>query len=372
MSEELESTQPSHPADLGATSIPPELKEDDTQPIRAKKKEEAPEETVETAVIAKKSQAKPARWKSILISALGFILLVGLGAYSGIQAGIGVREDVALANQTQQLAEQFVLAEQDIQAGRYENARQRLEFIINADPNFPGAKEKLTEVLVLSTIPTPTIAPTITATPDFSGVESAYARAQDLIRAQDWVNALAALDTLRKMDANYKTAQVDGMYYFALRNRGHDLITKEGNLEGGIYYLTLAERFGPLDNTARGLREGARAYMIGASFWELDWEQAAFYFETVAAGWPSMFDGTMTAGQRYYTASVRFADELYAALDYCAAYDQYQKAAAIGQLDGTAAANSANAFNQCYPPTAEVIIEATPTSEVIVEATPTP
>ncbi len=48
------------------------------------------------------------------------------------------------------------------------------------------------------------------------------------------------------------------MYYFALRNYGHDLITKQGNLEGGIYYLTLAERFGPLDNTAIGLREGAR------------------------------------------------------------------------------------------------------------------
>ncbi|HMZ08205.1 MAG TPA: hypothetical protein PK078_11350 [Anaerolineales bacterium] len=366
MSEELESTQPSQPADPSTTLPLPDLKEDDTQPIRAKKKEETPEETAETAVVAKKSPAKPARWKSILIGVLGFVILVGFGTYSGIQAGIGVREDTALASQTQQLAEQFALADLDIQAGRYENARQRLEFIIGVDPNFPGAKDKLTEVLVLSTIPTPTIAPTITATPDFSGVESAYARAQELIRAQDWTGALTALDTLRKMDANYKTAQIDGMYYFALRNKGYDLIIKEGNLEGGIYYLTLAERFGPLDNNARGIRDGARAYMTGASFWELDWEQAASYFEQVAAGWPSLWDGTMTAAQRYYTASVRFADELYTAQDFCAAYDQYQKATAMGQLDGTAAANSANAFNQCYPPTPEIIVENTP------EITPTP
>ncbi|MBL8063064.1 MAG: hypothetical protein JNK32_08610, partial [Anaerolineales bacterium] len=323
MSEELESTQPSQPADPGPTLPLPELKEDDTQPIRRPQKEEV----VEKAEIAQKPTGKPAKWKSTLIGILGFILLVGLGAYSGIQGGIGVREEVALSNQTQQLAEQFALAQLDIDAGHYENARQRLEFIINADPNFPGAKEKLTEVLVLSTIPTPTIAPTITATPDFSGVESAYTRAQELVRAQDWTGALAALDTLRKMDPNFKTAQVDGMYYFALRNKGYDLITKEGNLEGGIYFLTLAERFGPLDNSAKGLREGARAYMTGASFWELDWEQAANYFSQVAGGWPSMWDGTMTASQRYYTASVRFADDLYAALDYCAAYDQYQKAA---------------------------------------------
>ena len=159
MSEELESTQPSQPADPSTTLPLPDLKEDDTQPIRAKKKEETPEETAETAVVAKKSPAKPARWKSILIGVLGFVILVGFGTYSGIQAGIGVREDTALASQTQQLAEQFALADLDIQAGRYENARQRLEFIIGVDPNFPGAKDKLTEVLVLSTIPTPTIAP---------------------------------------------------------------------------------------------------------------------------------------------------------------------------------------------------------------------
>ena len=119
----------------------------------------------------------------------------------------------------------------------------------------------------------------------------------------------------------------------------------------------MAERFGPLDNNSKGLRDGARTYMIGASFWELDWEQAANYFSQVAAGWPSMWDGTMTASQRYFMASVEFANDLYTAQNYCAAYDQYQKAAAMGVLDGTAANNSAQAFISCYP--------ATPTTEYI-------
>lgn len=341
MSEEIENTQPHAPINGNSTQqTPPPVKEDDTQPIKPK---------------------KPSRWRSTLLGVLGFLLLIGLGAFGGYTSGVGAREKAAESILAQQLTEQFSFALVDIQFGRYENARQRLEFIISKDPNFPGAQEKLTEVLVLSTIPTATAAPTITATPDFSGAESAFARAQELIRAQDYPGALTALDTIRKLDPTYKTAQVDGMYYFALRNHGYNLITQQGNLEGGIYYLTLAERFGPLDNTANGLREGARAYITGASFWELDWEQAVNYFSQVAAGWPSLYDGTMTAGQRYFTALVNLANELFTKQDYCAAYDTYQKASAMGQLDGESASNSSEAYVACYP--------ATPTTEVIIVTT---
>jgi tetratricopeptide (TPR) repeat protein len=349
MSEELESTQPNHPADPDSTKQMKPYKEDDTQPrkpLQVPSQQPAPEEPQ----IVQSSKKLP-RWQSTLIGIFGFLFLIGLGGFGGYNSGVGARENAENAILATQLSEQFSFALVDLEFGRYENARQRLEYIIQRDPGFPGAQEKLTEVLVLSSIPTPTAAPTATSTPDFSGAESAYARAQELTRLQDWVGTLSALDSIRKLDPTYKTAQVDGMYYFALRNLGNDLITRVGNLEGGIYYITLAERFGPLDNNSRGLRDGARTYMVGASFWELDWEQAANYFEQVAAGWPSMWDGTQTAGQRYFIASVRFADDLYIAQDFCAAYDQYQKAAAIGLLDGTAAAQSAQAFTNCFPAT---------------------
>jgi tetratricopeptide (TPR) repeat protein len=239
----------------------------------------------------------------------------------------------------------------DIEFKRYEAAAQRLQYIISKDPDFPGAQQKLTEVLVLSSVPTPMPTVTLTSTPDFSGAESAYQRAQQLIQAQDWANALSALDIIRKLDPSYKTAQVDGMYYFALRNQGHALITQQGNLEGGIYYLTLAERFGPLDNTAVQLREGARMYIVGASFWELDWKQAYDYFSQVGAGWPAMWDGSMTASQRLQFAAMRYGDDLFQLQDYCGAYEMYQVAAGIGNLDSTAADGSNEAFAICYPPT---------------------
>jgi len=345
MSEHTGNTQPIQP-----------IKEDDTQPIKP---------------------VKPSRWRSILISFFGFLLLIGLGGFGGYSSGVAARVQAGNAILSQQLSEQYTLAIVDMESGRFEVAKQRLEYIIARDPNYAGAQQRLTEVLVMSSMPTPTLAPTLTATPDFSGAENAFARAQQLIQAQDWPGAITALDTIRKLDQTYKTAQVDGMYYFALRNQGHDLITKQGNLEGGIYYLTLAERFGPLDNTAVGLRDGARAYITGASFWELDWAQAVTYFEQVGAGWPSMWDGSMTASQRYFIALTSYGNELFAKQDYCDAYDVYLTASGLGTLDGTSANNAAQANLQCNPPTEippTVIIATTeiPATVEVPSETPTP
>jgi tetratricopeptide (TPR) repeat protein len=212
--------------------------------------------------------------RRFLFSALGLIVLLALAIMGGYTSGIGVRETNEDSIIMQQMGDQYQNALIDIEFGRYENAKQRLEWIIQNEPSFPGAREKLTEVLVLSNQPTPTMTPSLTPTPDFSGAQEAFARAQQLIASQDWIGAISALDQMRKLDPNYEQSKVDGMYYFALRNYGYNLIVKEGNLEGGIYQLTLAERFGPLDRDSNALRVGARQYLIGASFWELDWGQA--------------------------------------------------------------------------------------------------
>ena len=184
----------------------------------------------------------------------------------GYQQAINDRVNAQSAVVSQQLTEQYALALLDISAGRYGTAQQRLEFIIQNNPSFPQASQKLAEVMVMAAIPTTTALPTITPTPDLSGVEEIFHRALQAVNSLDWPNALANLDTLRRKDSTYRTAEVDGMYYFSLRNYGYDLITKQGNLEGGIYQLTLAERFGPLDSNANGLREGARLYSAWRQF----------------------------------------------------------------------------------------------------------
>jgi tetratricopeptide (TPR) repeat protein len=317
------------------------------------------------------------RGRSVLFNTLGLIVLLALAILGGYQSGIGIRKQHQGTVMAQQLGEQFEYALVDKEFGRYENAKQRLEWIIQNDPSFPGASDELTQILVLMNQPTPTATPSLTPTPDFSGAEQAYARAQQLIAAQDWPGAIGALDEMRKLDPTYQTSLVDGMYYFALRNYGVNLIN-QGNLEGGIYQVTLAERFGPLDRDANGLREGARVYIIGASFWELDWSQAVFYFDQVYRGWAGLWDGTMTSTERYRIASMRLGDDLLTRGDYCGAYSQYNNAQALGALDQEAAKGLKQATEVCYPatltpePTETPTLGPPPTDTPIPTDTPTP
>src|SRR5574341_394248 len=276
------------------------IKKDDTQPLKPVK--------------------KTPRWRSILISVLGVIVLLGLGGLGGYGSGIGERKAAQSKAINQQLMEQFQYALVDEQFGRYEAAQERLQFIIENDPGFPGA-------------------------------QALFATAQQVVAAGDWINALAALDQLRKQDPAFNTSQVDGMYYFALRNYGVSLIQKQGDLEGGIYQLTLAERFAPLDRDANGLREGARLYIQAASFYGINWKQSVQLWSQVASGWPALWDGTMNASRRYWFSLMRYGDQLFGENQFCDAWQQYQAAQAINSLDQTAAKNANQAYVQCYPPT---------------------
>jgi tetratricopeptide (TPR) repeat protein len=306
---------------------------------------------------------KPWRGRAFLFNALGLIVILVLALLAGYGSGISIRRNNESSTISQQLGEQFQYALVDIEFKRYENARQRLDFILAHDPNFPGVQEKLTQILVLMNQPTPTITPSLSPTPDFTGAEQAFAQAQQQIAAQDWPGAIGTLDLIRKLDPTYKAGQVDGMYYFALRNYGYDLITKQGNLEGGIYHFTLAERFGTLDRDANGLREGSRYYLIGASFWELDWAQALAYF-TQVAGY-GLWDGTMTVSQRLHIAYMRYADQLVEQGGYCEAVTNYDQAQALGALDAAAQEGYERAFRECFPPTPSV----TPTLQITLTPT---
>ncbi len=341
MSESTESTQPVKAA--GSTNPPepsPESKPDSTQEIKPNTKVK-----------------RKFRLGRLLLNLLVFLVIIGFGITIGYFSGIATRRSAQRSLISQQLGEQFARALVDMEFGHYNTAKQRLEYIIGIDPSFPGAQEKLTEALVASSIPTatPVVSPTPPLIVDETNFEALYSQAQQLIAAGQWQNVLTVLDTMRQKDSTYRTGEVDGMYYFALRNLGVDLI-KQGNLEGGIYDLSLAERFAPLDNIAHVLRDNARFYINAASFWELDWKLSAEYFAQLNSS--GIWDGTMTATERYYIAAMRYGDQLVGEGNFCAAYAQYEAAQTIGPLDAEAARNSNQAFDVCYPPT-----EVPPTAE---------
>lgn len=337
-----------------------------------------PDPVQESGESTQEIQPKPKKkWAGrigrFFLNILIVLVIVGLGIFGGYNAGISIRVQKEQELISQQLSDQFSRALVDIQFGHYDAAQQRLEYIIKNNPSFPGAMEKLTEVMVLKNAPTPT--PVVSPTPqlivDDTNYDALLAQAQQLIDAGQWQNAQTVLDTLRAKNPTFHTVEVDGMYYFLLRNMGVDYI-KAGNLEGGIYELTLAERFGPLDNTAHVLRDNARAYINAASFWELDWQRAAEQFSALNGS--GIWDGTMTATERYRIAAMNYGDQLYKDEKFCAAYDQYQAAENAGGLDADVAGRAHQAYLACYPPTATPapVITAAPTATETVPSYPNP
>jgi tetratricopeptide (TPR) repeat protein len=270
----------------------------------------------------------------IILSLVALLLIAATSAFGGYMSGITERTNFEVTQVAQQVEEQFQLGLQDFEAKHYELARQRFEYVIQLDPNYPGVTEQLALVLLeINTTATPTAvpSPTLTPTPDMRGADELFSQSQVLLADGKWTEAIETLLKLRKDEPDFQTIKVDSMLYVALRNRGVDRILREGDLEGGTYDLALAEKFGPLDVEASNMRTWADLYKTGASFWGLDWGQSAFYFGQIVVVAPNLRDNTnLTAAERFRIATVKYGDVLAAAKEWCLAQQQYEAAFALG------------------------------------------
>ncbi len=318
--------------------------------------------------------------------AAGFAALVffslAVGVFTGYQSAGRSQQANATVNAKASVEEQYALAVQNLAEGHYDVAYQRLEYVIAHDPSYPGAMDRMAEVMaIIYSTATPTaLPPTALPTPtrDLRPVEEMFEHAGALFAEQAWTEALDVLATLRKADWEYNTARVDGMMFIALRMRGYDKIWRAGDLNGGIYDLALAGRFGPLDAQALSARDLARLYLIGSSFWEVDPAQAVQYFSQVAAAAPGLRDASgVTASARYREVLIQYGDLLAARGDWCSALEQYELAYSLGP-DEALKATGLNAAQKCHPPTAtppptgETPTEMPPTETLPPAVTPSP
>jgi tetratricopeptide (TPR) repeat protein len=329
-----------------------------------------------------------------ILGLFSLLLIAALSAFGGYNAGLNQRTNAAETQKANVLQVQYNLGLNDIAAERYEIARQRYEYIIQIDPAFPGALDRLVEINVkLRSTATPTLAPTRTATPtitptaatplpNYSDQETLYNQAQQMMAGADWSGAVDTLLSLRKKDSLYNAIQVDGMLYVSLRYRGVEKISRYADLEGGMYDLALAERFGPLDVEATNWRYWASLYVTGASYWQVDWPKVVDYFGLLNTIAPSITDGSgWSARDRYRIGLTRYGDWLAARGDWCLAKEQYALALGLAG-NATLAPTATYAVGQCSTPTSVPATslptptatntgEATPTTPSI-EATPTP
>jgi tetratricopeptide (TPR) repeat protein len=318
-------------------------------------------------VPSKSGSAHKGRYLWILwafLSVLLLALVAGGSVYAGYNSAIDQRTHYESTLVAGEASNQYILAQQDIALGNFDRARQRLEYIIKIDPNYPNVSEQLALVLTQQRITaTPTLmpTPTLTPTPDYRGRDELFGQAQNQLIARDWSGAIETLLLLRKNYPDFMVVKVDGMLFVALRNRGIDKIAQLHDLEGGNYDLTLAERFGPLDAEANNWRNWAELYIRGASFWGVDWGQSVYYFSQLATAAPNLSDiAGWTATNRYLDALLGYGDWLAARGQWCDAqtqYDTYMMLLANPQVEPTAVF----AADQCAQGS---IPEVTPGGEV--------
>jgi len=327
------------PPEARITLLPPDPSEGSSEPPM--KEDKAIDETQLSAAdgdgvnlppeipdLPEESPKRKRRW--ILWAVVGVLLLALIAAgsvYAGYSSAIDQRTHYESTQVAGEAANQYILAQQDIAQGNYDRARQRLEYIIQLDPNYPDAANQLANVLTLQGITaTPTVAPTptLTPTPDYRTRDELFAQAQNMLIARDWTSTIDTLLLLRKNYPDFMAVKVDDMLFVALRNRGIDKIAQLHDLEGGNYDLTLAERFGPLDAEAQNWREWAELYIRGASFWDVDWGQAVYYFSQLADAAPNLSDVSgWTASNRYLDALLGYGDWYASHSEWCKAQEQY-------------------------------------------------
>lgn len=267
-----------------------------------------------------------------------FVLLVLAGAFFGYRNGVQRRIENEKSILMDQIAYQLEWTYKDMDAGRYENAKARLEYIIEKYPEFPGIADLMTQVVGKlnepTATPTPifvaTIEPEVTVTPDFRGAEEKFAQLSQHIANQEWDLAVQTVQSLKENNYDYRTIEVDGLYFIAMRNRGIQRIWA-GELEQGIYDLTVAAELGALDSQAAGAEGWATTYLTGASYWDVNWLGAVEIFGQLYAQSPYFTDSTgMTTAERYRIALYRLGDQYAAQGDFCTASSYYSQSLSVG------------------------------------------
>jgi hypothetical protein len=293
------------------------------------------------------------RW--LLAAGLLIFLLTVLGgaALGGYQAGLEQLQSNSQATRTYEVEHQYALGLDDLRNDRFELAVARFQYVLQLDPGFRDAGQQLalaqaglarTPTAASQNTPTPAATAAASATPrptEANEAAAIFAEAQQRFAASDWDGVIEALARLDSVDRDYQAVRADGMLYLALRSRGVARIQGDA-IEAGIYDLDTAERFGPLDTDAYNLRNWARTYLAGLSYWGLDWPRTMDIFEELSLVAPYFRD----TDKRLFTAVVAVADQLATAGEACTAAERYSRALLI-RADDAVSAKLAAAQQAC-------------------------
>ncbi len=328
---------------------------------------------------------KQKRGMWILIGIVGMLIIGAIGSGAGYLMALEIRKNTELNERLTLAATQFELALNDEKNENFNAARQRLEYILEIYPEYPGLDEKLKDVMLaialnqgstqLSTpVPGETIEPVSTPLPttDSKNLSVLFNQAKAQLAASDWPGLLATVLSLRDIDPSYESIKVDGMYYYALRYNGISKV-KQGSLEVGVYYFSMAEEMAPIDTEAESYRIWARMYNNAASNWNINMLAAATQFSELYALVPNLIDASgITVRSRYAGALEGYGDYLQQTFAWCEAVTQYE--ASIGIASSNRMAEKLTLARElcANPPATPTPTMGPPTPTLPPENTPGP
>lgn len=321
----------------------------------------------------------------ILIGIIGMLLIGAIGSGTGYLMAVELRKNAELSDRLTLATTQFELAINDEKNGNYNVARQRLEFVLQVYPEYPGLDAKLKDVLLAIALnqgetqletpaPGASSEPAVTPLPttDTKNLSILFNQAKAQLAGSDWPGLLATVLSLRDIDPAYEPIKVDGMFYYALRYNGIAKV-KQGSLEVGIYYFSMAEQLAPIDEEAESYRVWARMYNNAASNWNVNMLAAATQFSELYALVPNLIDASgITVRSRYAGALEGYGDYLQQTYAWCEAVSQYE--ASIGIVSSERMSEKLTRARElcANPPATPTPTPGPPTATPTPENTPGP
>lgn len=244
----------------GGTPRPYQPAIDDSQAITP------PRGTQRPKLPGKQRQAVTA---AMIFAIIACVLTANISLSAGGGALAGQRDRNVQATQTTvaEIDLQYQLALSDISEGRYGIAAQRLRWILEREPEYPGASEQLAqaEQEITSSAFQPTVPPSGSDQP-----EQLLQEAQAFADEEEWPSTLARLEELQSIAPDYEREAVLELTYTAQQALG--LIYVQGDrIEEGLFLLDQASTIRPLTDQAEGERNLAELYSEASIYIDLDW-----------------------------------------------------------------------------------------------------
>lgn len=262
-----------------------------------------------------------------LLAILIIVLSIGGMAYWGYRAGVQQRIVWASTVVAEEVQLQYDLAVQDMEIDQPSVAVQRLEYVVQMRPDYPGsaellaqAREAASRLALRAARPTET---TWMAEERFSA-EELVGLLTEAYRRGDWSEAVLRASALRTINPEQLSTSVDAMLFVSLRNRGIERIDA-GVLELGLTDLEHAEQIVTLDDMALQRRHWASLYLSGMTFRELNWQLTIDNLSILNQIAPNFHDTRSLLHEAY----VVYGAKLLRAQDPCLAGEQFTAALEI-------------------------------------------